>query len=98
LALAAVGYLISILFRFAISRKREYMADAGASQLTKNPHALASALKKISEDACIEAVTRYDVAQLFIENPRGTKKSFSLSGIFSTHPPIESRIKILEQF
>jgi heat shock protein HtpX len=98
LALAAIGYLISILFRFAISRKREYMADAGAAQLTKHPLALASALQKVSEDSRIEAVTRYDVAQLFIENPREKKKSFSIAGIFATHPPIENRIKVLEQF
>ncbi len=98
LALAAIGYLISILFRFAISRKREYMADAGAVQLTKHPLALASALQKVSEDSRIEAVTRYDVAQLFIENPREKKKSFSIAGIFATHPPIEDRIKVLEQF
>jgi heat shock protein HtpX len=98
LALAAIGYLISILFRFALSRKREYMADAGAAQLTKHPLALASALQKISQDARIEAVTRYDVAQLFIENPREKKKSFSIAGIFDTHPPIENRIKVLEQF
>jgi len=98
LALAAIGYLISILFRFAISRKREYMADAGSAQLTKKPLALASALRKISKDARIEAVTRYDVAQLFIENPREEKKAFSVSGIFATHPPLEERIKVLEQF
>jgi heat shock protein HtpX len=98
LTLAAIGYLISTLFRFAISRKREYMADAGAAQLTKRPLALASALQKISQDARIESVTRYDVAQLFIENPREKKKALSIAGIFATHPSIEDRIKVLEQF
>jgi heat shock protein HtpX len=98
LALAVVGYLISTVFRFAISRKREYMADAGSVQLTKRPLALASALQKISQDARIESVTRYDVAQLFIENPREKKKSFSIAGIFATHPSIEDRIKVLQQF
>lgn len=98
--LAFVGYIIASLFRFALSRKREYLADAGSAELTKNPRALASALRKISTDPTIEAVKRKDVAQLFIENPqlREKKSSFSLSTLFSTHPPITKRIEILEQF
>ena len=100
LALAAVGYLIATLFRFALSRKREYLADAGASELTRNPLALASALRKISRDPTIEAVKRKDVAQMFIENPQAEldKKSFSVGSLFATHPPIRKRIEILEQF
>lgn len=99
LVLAVVGYLLSSVFRFALSRKREYLADAGSAELTRRPLALASALKKISIDPTIEAVKRKDVAQLFIENPQSSEKqSFSLSSLFSTHPPIEKRIKILEQF
>lgn len=99
LVLAIVGYLVTTLFRFALSRKREYMADAGAAELTKNPMALASALKKISGDPLIEAVKRQDVAQMFIENPQDKeKKGFSFSSLFATHPPIEERIKLLEQF
>jgi heat shock protein HtpX len=98
LVLALVGYLISILFRFAISRKREYMADAGGAEMTKNPLALASALRKISSDPRIEAVERQDVAQMFIENPQEKKKGFSFSTIFATHPPIEERIRLLEQY
>jgi heat shock protein HtpX len=100
LILAAIGYLIATLFRFALSRKREYMADAGAAELTKNPLALASALRKISADPTIEAVQRKDVAQMFIENPQiGNKKhKVSVSSLFATHPPIKRRIEILEQF
>ncbi len=100
LVLAAIGYLIATLFRFALSRKREYMADAGSAELTKNPLALASALKKISADPTIEAVERKDVAQMFIENPQiGNKKhKVSVSSLFATHPPIKKRIEILEQF
>lgn len=100
LLLAAVGYLIATLFRFAISRKREYLADAGAAELTKNPLALASALRKISSDPTIEAVTRKDVAQMFIENPqvKNENASFSFSSLFATHPPIGKRIQLLEQF
>ena len=101
MVLAAIGYLLSTLFRFALSRKREYLADAGAVEMTKNAPALASALRKISQDPDIEAVKREDVAQLFIEHPSGKKKKgflSSLSGLFATHPPIEERIAILEQF
>lgn len=98
LALAVVGYLITLLFRFAISRKREYMADAGSAELTKNPMALASALRKVSRDPRIEAVKRQDVAQMFIENPQDKKNTISFATLFATHPPIEKRIGILEQF
>ncbi len=97
---ALIGYFFSSLMRFAISRKREYLADAGSAEMTKNPIALASALRKISDDPDIEAVRRDDVAQLFIEHPRKKRKTFfsALSDLFATHPPIEKRIKILEQF
>lgn len=96
LIVAAIGYLLSILMRFAISRKREYMADAGAAEMTKNPLALASALRKISADPVVESVTRDDVAQLFIEHSSAAK---GLAGsLFATHPPIKKRIAVLEQF
>jgi heat shock protein HtpX len=98
LLLAIIGYLITILCRFALSRKREYMADAGGAELTKNPLALASALRKVSQDSRIEAVTRKDVAQMFIENPQEEEKANFFSSLFDTHPPIEKRIKLLEQF
>jgi len=97
---AIVGYFFASLMRFAISRKREYLADAGAAEMTRNPMALAGALRKISNDPAIEAVTRDDVAQLFIEHPlEKKKKTFSgLSSLFATHPPISKRIEVLEQF
>jgi heat shock protein HtpX len=100
LLLAAFGYFVASMFRFALSRKREYLADAGAAELTRNPLALASALKKVSADPTIEAVKRKDVAQMFIENPQLKSKDsgFSLSSLFATHPPITRRIQILEQF
>jgi heat shock protein HtpX len=100
LLLALIGYLIASLFRFALSRKREYLADAGSAELTHNPLALASALRKISEDSEIEAVQRRDVAQMFIENPgaKERKPTFSFNRLFATHPPIDKRIEILEQF
>lgn len=100
LLLALVGYLVASLFRFALSRKREYLADAGSAELTRNPLALASALRKISADPTIEAVQRKDIAQMFIENPQAELKSSSVSigSLFATHPPIAKRIEILEQF
>lgn len=97
---AAIGFFFATMMRFAISRKREYLADAGAAEMTKNPLALASALRKISADPNIEAVKREDVAQLFIEHPgKQAKNALSgLSGLFATHPPIKKRIQVLEQF
>jgi len=99
LLVAVIGYFFSSLMRFAISRKREYIADAGSALMTHRPQALANALRKISKDPNIEAVTRNDVAQLFIEHPRKKDPFFAgISGLFATHPPIEKRIAILEQF
>ncbi len=99
-ALAAIGYFFTMLTRFAISRKREYMADAGGAELCGNPLALASALRKISADPGLGEVEREDVAQLYIIHPQQLTSSISsfFSGLFSTHPSTESRIAYLEQF
>ena len=98
--LAAVGYFFTLLTRFAISRKREYMADAGGAELCGNPLALASALRKISSDPMPAPDGREDVAQLFIVHAALDGDGFGnfLNEMFSTHPSIESRIKYLEQF
>lgn len=102
LVLAAVAYLLSFLFKLALSRKREYLADSGAAEMTKNPLALAHALEKISGHSAVEEVKSDDVQQMFIENAKEEKKeggfSLGLSGLFLTHPPIEKRIAILKQF
>ncbi len=100
LLLALLGYLLASLFRFALSRKREYLADAGSAELTRRPLSLASALRKVAVDPTIEAVRRKDVAQMFIENPQEEegKSSFSFANLFSTHPPIQKRIQLLEQY
>jgi heat shock protein HtpX len=95
--LTSIAYLLSVFLRFGISRSREYLADAGAAEMTKKPYALASALRKVSGDPRIEAVKNRDVAQLFIENPQETQKNF-FNNLFATHPPIEKRIQLLEQF
>jgi heat shock protein HtpX len=98
--LSAIGYVFTLLTRFAISRKREYMADAGGAELTGNPLALASALRKISGDPGLGDTDREDIAQLFIIRPPEFKSSFTsmVSNLFSTHPSTESRIAYLEQF
>lgn len=98
--LAAIGYFFTLLTRFAISRKREYMADAGGAELCGNPLALASALRKISGDTGLGDVDREDVAQLFIVRPPEFSSGFTnmIGNLFSTHPSIESRIAYLEQF
>ncbi|HRH66385.1 MAG TPA: M48 family metallopeptidase [Bacteroidia bacterium] len=95
---SGIAYFLALLMRFGISRSREYMADAGAAEMTKNPRALASALKKISDDPLIEAVQSRDVAQLFINNPAPSQHRASWDNLFSTHPPIEKRIEYLNQF
>jgi heat shock protein HtpX len=97
---AAIAYFLSLLFKFALSRKREYMADSGAVEMTKNSQAMASALRKISGRSEVESVESEDIKEMFIEHSPKSSKGFfgTLAGLFSTHPPIEKRIKILEQF
>lgn len=96
----AVAYFFTLLTCFAISRKREYMADAGGAELCGNPLALASALRKISGDPGLNNVKRDDIAQLFIIHPQhfapGMMNFFN--SLFSTHPDTKKRIEILEQF
>ncbi len=100
LIVAFIAYLISMVFKFALSRKREYMADSGAAEMTRKPWALASALKKIAPNHHVK-VRSEEVQQMFIENtPKDTSAGLfgGLGGLFSTHPPIEKRIQFLEQF
>ena len=100
LACAAIAYLFTMLTRFAISRKREFMADAGGAELCGNPLALASALRKISNDPGLADVERDDIAQMYIVHPQaltGGIKGF-FSHLFSTHPDTKERIRLLEQY
>ena len=98
--LAAVAYFFTLLTRFAISRKREYMADAGGAEITGNPLALASALRKISSDPGLDEVNRADIAQMFIMYPDEMEPGLlgTVDSLFSTHPDVKKRIAILEQF
>jgi heat shock protein HtpX len=88
LAILVIGYLFAILIRFALSRRREYLADAGAVELTKNPDAMMRALMRISGQDMIKDMPE-EVQQMCIEN------SHNFMGIFATHPPIKDRIKTL---
>ncbi|MBQ6209435.1 MAG: M48 family metallopeptidase [Prevotella sp.] len=95
-----IAYIFTLLTRFAISRKREYMADAGGAELCGDPLALASALRKISGNPGLGSAGREDVAQLFIIHPKDMAQGFMsfMNSLFSTHPDTEKRIAILEQF
>ena len=95
----AIAYFFTLLTRFAISRKREYMADAGGAELCGNPLALASALRKISGDPGLQNVEREDVAQLFIIHPQSFASGFQgfFNSMFATHPDTAKRIAFLEQ-
>lgn len=90
-----IGFLITLIVQLAISRKREYLADAGSVELTKSSEHLISALSKISGDARIEAIENRNVAQLCIENPLEGGHGF-MGNLFSTHPSTADRIKALE--
>ncbi len=94
IVLMLLSPLIATLIKLAISRRREYLADASASLLTRYPEGLAKALEKISSYNIPMKDAHTATAHLFIANPFGSA-SKSISNIFSTHPPIEKRIQIL---
>jgi len=87
--IVAITWFLAVLVRFAISRKREFLADAGSVELTHNPDAMISALQKISQNAKLAAPP--DVKQMCIENPAAG----GMSGLFATHPSLEKRIAAL---
>lgn len=91
--------IIASLIQMAISRKREYLADAEGALLNRRPEALASALEKISSDKVMLKNASNGMAHMYIENPYQKKSKFTnwLSGLFSTHPPVEERIRLLRQ-
>lgn len=91
LAIAAIAYGLAIVIRFALSRKREYLADAGAVELTKNPDGMIRALERISGRADLKIPEELQV--MCIEN-----HSVGFAGLFATHPPIEKRIAALSQY
>ena len=97
LVLAILAPIIAILIQLAISRKREFLADASGALLTRNPDGLADALLKISADKEPLEVANKATAHLYIVNPfkEGHKLVGTFAGLFNTHPPIEQRVKAL---
>ena len=94
--LAILAPLLARLIQLSISRQREFLADASAVQLTRNPKGLADALQKISGDREVLEAANRATAHLYIVNPIKAFEKRS-KGLFSTHPPIEQRIEILRQ-
>src|SRR3989441_1239400 len=95
LVLAILTPIIAQLIQLAVSRRREYLADASGALLTRYPEGLASALRKIAADKDALEVANKATAPLYIANPLHDDPRF-LDGLFDTHPPIEERIKRLE--
>ena len=93
------GLVFAPLIRLAVSRQREYLADATGALMTRNPKALANALRKISTDSRVEALDkRASMAAMCIENPLAKQNLFSwMTGLMATHPPIQKRIAALEE-
>ena len=95
LVLAILTPIIAQLIQLAVSRQREYMADASGALLTRYPAGLANALRKIAADKDALEVANKATAPLYIANPLHDEPRF-LDGLFDTHPPIQERIKRLE--
>ncbi len=93
---AILAPLAATLIRLAISRKREFLADASGALLTRYPEGLARALEKISADPTPLKVANNSTAHLFISSPfRGEESKKWFTGLFQTHPPVEERVEIL---
>jgi heat shock protein HtpX len=91
-ALIAVAWLLSVMIRFALSRSREFLADAGSVELTKNPDAMISALRKIEGRGELPGATSA-VMEMCVDNPRE-----EFSDLFDTHPSVDKRIEALIKF
>lgn len=93
---AILAPLAANLIKLAISRKREFLADADGALLTRYPEGLARALEKISGDPNALSVSNNATAHLFISDPRrGKERKSWITGLFLTHPPVEERIRAL---
>ena len=87
-----MAWLLSVVIRFALSRQREYLADAGSVELTKNPDAMISALRKIEGRGELEGATSA-VMEMCVDNPRS-----GFADLFATHPSIDKRIAAMVKF
>jgi heat shock protein HtpX len=92
IALIVVAWVLSIVIRFALSRKREYLADAGSVELTKNPDAMISALRKIEGRGEL-ASANSAVMEMCVDNPRE-----GFADLFATHPSVDSRVEALVRY
>jgi heat shock protein HtpX len=92
IAIIIISWGVSTLIRFALSRSREYLADAGSVELTKNPDAMISALRKIERNAAFDVPSRMEA--FFIENPLKSR----LTGLLATHPSVDARVEALELY
>ena len=96
IVVAILAPIMTQLLYFALSRRREYLADAGSVRLTRYPEGLASALEKIANDRAPQLASANNVtAPMFIVNPFKKMGQWNLSDLTSTHPPISERIRIL---
>ena len=88
----AAAWALSLMIRLMLSRTREYLADAGSVELTKNPDAMISALRKVAGKGEIEGATS-GVMEMCLDNPRS-----GFADLFSSHPAIEDRIEALQKY
>jgi len=96
IGLAILAPIVASLIRLAISRKREFLADASGAMLTRYPEGLASALEKISANSNPMSSANHATAHLYIANPfKGRGATSFLTKLFMTHPPIEERVRVL---
>jgi len=91
-AIILITWGVSTLIRLALSRSREFLADAGSAELTKNPDALVRALRKIEANAAMDVPSRMEA--FFIQNPVAAR----VSGLFSTHPTVGDRVEALQRY
>ncbi|CAN5677183.1 zinc metalloprotease HtpX [soil metagenome] len=106
LVLALVGFLLApyaaLLLRLSLSRRREFLADAGAAEMLNDPEAMALALRRLERDSTTIKYADASTAHLWVESPTDHLESdrrgvLALSSLFNTHPPIQSRIEALEE-
>jgi heat shock protein HtpX len=106
LVLAIVGFILApyaaLLLRMSLSRRREFLADAGAAEILNDPEAMGLALRRLQADATTVAYADASVAHLWVESPTDRVDSerrgvVALSSLFNTHPPLEERIAALEE-
>jgi heat shock protein HtpX len=91
-AIILITWGVSTLIRFALSRSREFLADAGAAELTKNPDAMVRALRRIQGHATFDVPSRMEA--FFIENPVSNR----LTGLLATHPSMDERVEALQRY